>query len=341
VTTAPDHSDPPEHSKLDGSGSEEAQGDAPRGGAKLGSIFAALGANLGVALSKFVAFILTGSSSMLSEAIHSVADSGNQILLLIGNKRAQRERSDSHQFGYGRVRYVYGFIVAIVLFLVGGLFSLYEGFHKIQHPEQLDSPIVAFVVLFIAIFLEGFSLRTALKEARSERQSKSLLRFVHDTRKPELPVVMMEDMGALLGLMFALIGVGMATLTGDGRWDGLGAAAVGVLLVVIAVFLAYEMASMLTGESALPEEQRALEEAIVATPGIERVIHLRTLHIGPEELLVAAKIGVSPKATGQQIANLIDAAEVRLRAGVSNKTLVIYLEPDIDRGVESAAAPQE
>ncbi len=295
------------------------------------AVFAALAANVGIAVSKFVAFIVTGSSSMLSEAIHSLADSGNQILLLIGNKRAQRQRSESHQFGYGRVRYVYAFLVAIVLFLVGGLFSLYEGFHKIQHPEELDSPVVAFVVLFVAMTLEGLSLRTAMRESKKTRGRKSILRFVHETRQPELPVVMLEDMGALVGLVFALFGISMATVTGDGRWDGLGAAGVGVLLVVIAVFLAFEMSSMLTGESALPEEQRALAAAIGDTDGVDRVIHLRTLHIGPDEVLVAAKIGVAADHTGAQIAALIDAAEVRLRAAVPGKSLVIYLEPDIFR----------
>lgn len=311
----------------------------------LRAIFAALAANLGIAVSKFIAFFITGSSSMLSEAIHSVADSGNQILLLVGNKRAKRERSQSHQFGYGGVRYVYAFIVAIVLFLVGGLFSLYEGFHKIQHPEELDSPAVAIVVLLVAIALEGFSLRTAMKESKKTRGRKSVMRFVHETRQPELPVVMLEDIGALIGLAFAMVGVGMSTITGDGRWDGLGAAAVGTLLVVIAVFLAFEMASMLTGESALPEEQEAIAAAIDDTDGVDRVIHLRTLHIGPDEILVAAKIGVSPEQTGAEIARMIDAAEVKLRAAVPAKTLVVYLEPDIYRtqpdAGDSGAAPAD
>ena len=238
------------------------------GGAK--AVLAALIANLGIAVSKFVAFALTGSSSMLSEAIHSVADSGNQVLLLVGGKRARRTADVTHQFGYSRVRYVYAFVVAIILFLVGGLFSLYEGFHKFTHPEELRDVQIAVAVLLIAIGLEGFSFRTAMREANKSRGGRSLLRFVRDARQPELPVVLLEDTGALIGLVFALFGVSMATITGDGRWDGLGAMAVGTLLVVIAVFLGFEMSSMLVGESALPEQEQAIRVAVVAagfTPG--------------------------------------------------------------------------
>ena len=292
------------------------------------AVFAALAANLGIAVAKFGAFVVTGSSSMLSEAIHSVADSGNQVLLLVGNKRAKQDRDSEHQFGYGRLRYVYAFMVAIVLFLIGGLFSLYEGWHKIHNPEELSSPLVAFIVLFLAIGLEGFSLRTAIKEANKSRGRVSLFRFIRRTRKPELPVVLLEDSGALVGLGFALFGVSMAVITGDGRWDGLGAAAVGTLLVVIAIFLGFEMSSMLTGESALPEEDAALRRAMEQTDGVERVIHMRTLHLGPDELLVAAKIGVKPLESAREVAAVIDRAEVAVREAVA-ETCVIYLEPDI------------
>jgi cation diffusion facilitator family transporter len=297
-----------------------------KGGMK--AVFAALAANVGVAIAKFVAFAVTGSSSMLSEAIHSVADSGNQVLLLVGNKRSQRKRDSEHQFGYGRLRYVYAFIVSIVLFLVGGLFSLYEGFHKIQHPDDLADPTVAFVVLFAALGLEGFSLRTALKEANRARGKHGLFRFVRRTRQPELPIILLEDIGALIGLTLALFGISMAVITGDGRWDGLGAAAVGSLLVVIAIFLAFEMSSMLTGESALPEDQAAVQKAISQTPGIERVIHLRTLHLGPDELLVGTKIAVAPKSTGAEIADVIDATERAIRDVVQMEA-VIFVEPDV------------
>lgn len=294
------------------------------------AVIAALLANLGIALSKFVAFAFTGSSSMLSEAIHSMADSGNQVLLLVGNKRSKKAADAQHQFGYGRRRYVYGFIVAIVLFLVGGLFSLYEGFHKFQHPEDLSDAWIAFLVLGVAIVLEGLSFRTALREANRSRGKRSLFRFLRDARQPELPVILLEDLGALVGLVFALFGVSMAVVTGDGRWDGVGAMAVGTLLVVIAVFLAFEMAAMLVGESALPEEDAAIRAALASSPLVDRVIHVRTLHVGPDELLVGAKIAIGKSDTGQEIAAGIDDAEARLRVAVPS-AVYVFLEPDIDR----------
>ena len=294
------------------------------------AVIAALLANLGIAVSKFVAFAFTGSSSMLSEAIHSVADSGNQVLLLVGNKRSKKAPDAKHQFGYGRRRYVYGFIVSIVLFLVGGLFSLYEGFHKFQHPEELSDAWIAFVVLGIAIVLEALSFRTAVREANHARGKRSLFRFLRDARQPELPVILLEDLGALVGLVFALFGVSMAVATGDGRWDGLGAMAVGTLLVVIAIFLAFEMAAMLVGESALPEEDAAIRAALASSPLVDRVIHVRTLHVGPDELLVGAKIAISKSDTGAEIAAGIDDAEARVRTAVPTATYV-FIEPDIDR----------
>lgn len=299
------------------------------------AVVAALLANVGIAISKFVAFAFTGSSSMLSEAIHSVADSGNQVLLLVGNKRSKKAPDAQHQFGYGRRRYVYGFIVSIVLFLVGGLFSLYEGFHKFQHPEDLSDAWIAFLVLGIAIVLEGFSFRTAVREANRARGKRSLFRFLRDARQPELPVILLEDLGALVGLVFALFGVSMAVATGDGRWDGLGAMAVGTLLVVIAIFLAFEMAAMLVGESALPEEDAAIRSALASSPLVDRVIHVRTLHVGPDELLVGAKIAISKSDTGAEIAAGIDDAEARLRAAVPS-AVYVFLEPDLDRTARRA-----
>ncbi len=295
------------------------------------AVVAALLANLGIAVSKFVAFVFTGSSSMLSEAIHSLADSGNQILLLIGNKRSKKAADARHNFGYGRRRFVYGFIVSIVLFLVGGVFSLYEGIHKIQHPEKLDDAWIAFLVLIVAIILESLSFRTAIKEANHSRGKRSFPRFLKDARQPELPVILLEDAGALVGLVFALFGVSMAVVTGDGRWDGIGAMAIGILLVIIAVFLAMEMSAMLVGEAALPEEVEAIRLALESSDGVLRVIHLRTLHTGPDELIVAAKIAVAHSATGAEIAQDIDDAEAKLRAAVPTAKYV-FLEPDIDRG---------
>ena len=298
------------------------------GGTK--AVVAALAANLGIAVSKFGAFAITGSSSMLSEAVHSVADSGNQVLLLLGGRRSKRAASDHHQFGYGRVRYLFGFIVSLVLFLVGGVFAIYEGTHKILHAEEVGDTRIAIVVLVVAIVLEGFSFRTAIREANHARGDRSMLSFIRESRQPELPVILLEDAGALVGLVFAVVGVGMATVTGDARWDGIGAMAVGVLLVCVAVFLSVEMSSMLVGEAALPAEDAAIREALIAASLVQRVIHLRTMHVGPDDLLVAAKIAVSDTATAREIADGIDEAEAALRAAVPSAKYV-FIEPDIDR----------
>ena len=295
------------------------------------AIVSALAANLGIAVSKFVAFGFTGSASMLTEGIHSVADSGNQILLLVGNQRAKQQADEHHNFGYGRRRYVYGFIVAIVLFLIGGVFSLYEGLHKVQHPDDVQDAWLAFVVLGVAVVLEGWSFRTAVREADHARGRRSLPEFVRAVRQPELPVILLEDFGALIGLVFAIFGVTMAVVTDDGRWDGVGALAIGMLLLIIAIFLAFEMSANLVGESALPEEVELIRAALEATEGVERVIHLRTLHVGPDELLVAAKIAIMHNDTGAEIAADINTAEAAIRAAVPSARY-IFLEPDLDRG---------
>jgi cation diffusion facilitator family transporter len=306
------------------------------GGTK--AIVAALTANLGIAVTKFVAFVLTGSSSMLAEAIHSVADSGNQALLLLGGKRARRAATPQHPFGYGRERYLYAFVVAIVLFSVGGLFALYEGYHKLSHPTPITSwHWVPVLVLVVAIGLESFSFRTAIVESNKVRGSASWAQFLRRAKAPELPVVLMEDLAALLGLVLALLGVGLTLITGDGTWDGIGTVAIGVLLVAVAVFLAIETKSLLIGEAAEPEAVAAIERAITSVSGVDSVIHMRTLHLGPDELLVAAKIAVPPGASAADIAAAIDAAEVAVRAAVPIAR-VIYLEPDIRRGAAPDAA---
>ena len=298
------------------------------GGTK--AVIAALLANSGIAVSKFVAFAITGSTSMLSEAIHSVADSFNQVLLLVGGKRSKRVADDKYQFGYGRVRYVYGFMVAIVLFMVGGIYSLYEGWHKWSHPEPVTDYWVAIGVLSIAIILESFSLRTAIVETNKVRGKRSFAKFVRDARQPELPVILLEDFGALIGLVFAMIGVSAAVITGDGRWDGMGAMAIGSLLIVIAIILVREMSAMLIGEGALPEEYEAVQAALESAPLVERVIHLRTLHVGPDALLVGAKIAIKKQDSAQEIAEGIDEAERLLRIAVPSAQYV-FLEPDLDR----------
>jgi len=319
-----------------GHGDEGGHGGG-HGGTK--AIIAALIANLGIAVSKFVAFLVTGASSMLAEAIHSVADSGNQVLLLVGGRRAQRAATPQHPFGYGRDRYIYAFIVSIVLFSVGGLFAIYEGVHKLQHPEELTSPIWAIGVLVVAIVLEAFSLRTAVKETAAVKSPEdSYWQFIRHARSPELPVVLLEDTGALIGLVLALLGVGLATITGNGVYDGLGTVAIGVLLVLIAVILAVETKSLLLGESATPEDQRKIVAALEGGPSPVSVIHMKTLHLGPDEILVAAKIAVQRGDSAAEIAGYIDDAERRIRDAVP-MARVIYLEPDLRRpaAVEEAA----
>lgn len=298
------------------------------GGTK--AIIAALSANLAIAVSKFVAAFFTGSSSMLAEGIHSVADSGNQLLLLIGGKRAQRASDKTHPFGYGRERYFYAFVVAVVLFTIGAVFSLYEGWHKIAQPAKVESPIWAFAVLIFAIIAEGFSFRTAIKESNPLRGKQSWFAFIRRSKSPELPVILLEDLGALLGLIFALFGVTMAVVTGDGVWDGIGTLMIGVLLAIIAVVLAVETKSLLLGEGASPEVEEQIRAALEGSPEVARIIHMRTLHLGPEELLVAAKIAVEHDDTAGEVARGIDEAERRIRDAVPIAR-VIYLEPDLDR----------
>ncbi|SDK65172.1 cation diffusion facilitator family transporter [Arthrobacter sp. ov407] len=301
---------------------------AANGGTK--AILAALAANLTIAVLKFVAYFLTLSSSMLAEAIHSLADSGNQLLLLVGGKRAQREASPEHPFGYGRERYVYAFIVSIVLFSVGGLFALYEAWGKIQHPHAIEGDFwwVPLAVLIGAIIAESFSFRTAIIESNPLRGKQSWIKFIRNAKQPELPVILLEDFGALVGLVFALFGVGLTLLTGNGIWDALGTAMIGLLLVAIAVVLAMETKSLLLGESATRDDVAKIRTAIEA--GGTSIIHLKTMHLGPEELLVAAKISIGRSDSGQDIAKAIDDAEVRIREAVPIAR-VIYLEPDVQR----------
>ncbi|MBB6120896.1 cation diffusion facilitator family transporter [Nocardiopsis algeriensis] len=303
------------------------------------AVVTALAANMGIAVTKFVAYALTGSSAMLAESIHSVADSSNQALLLIGGRRARRTATEEHPFGYGRERYIYAFVVAIVLFSVGGLFALYEAWHKISHPEPITAwRWVPVAVLLVAIVLEAFALRTAVKESNAVRGRASWVQFVRRSKSPELPVILLEDTGALLGLVFALIGVGLTLVTGNGLWDGLGTAAIGILLVAIAVVLAMEVKSLLIGESASKEHIGQIKEAIATVEDIDRLIHMKTLHLGPEELLVAAKVAVDAQDDAARVTRAIDEAESRIRAAVPIAR-VIYIEPDLYRPAAPAAGP--
>ncbi len=298
------------------------------------AIVAALSANLGIGLTKFIAFGLTGASSMLAEAIHSVADSGNQVLLLIGGKRAKREATEEHPFGYSRARYYYAFLVAVVLFSLGGLFALYEAWNKFQHPEPIESwHWVPVVVLVVAMGLEGFSFRTAIIESNKVRGNASWPAFVRRSRSPELPVILLEDLGALLGLVFALFGVTLTLITHNGIWDAVGTALIGALLCIIAVVLGRETKSMLMGESATPEDVVAIREALAGS-GLPDIVHLRTMHLGPEDVLVAGKVAVAPELSALEVADLVDAAEERIRAAVPAARL-IYLETDVRRAEES------
>lgn len=299
------------------------------GGSK--AVLAALGANLAIAVAKFVGFVVTGSASMLAESVHSVADSGNQLLLLVGARRAARAADDRHPFGYGRERYFYSFLVALVLFSVGGLFSLYEGHHKLSAPEELSSPAVAIVILAFALVAESLSLRTAIRESRPHKGAQSWWGFIRHSTSPELPVVLLEDFAALIGLVLALLGITLSVVTGEPRWDAIGTLAIGGLLLAVAVVLAIEMKSLLLGESATASAVEAIRAALVDGQGITRVIHLKTLHLGPEELLVAAKIAVAPGLALPAIARAIDEAEARVRA-IEPLARAIYLEPDLDRG---------
>jgi cation diffusion facilitator family transporter len=296
------------------------------------AIVAALFANIGIAVTKFIAFLLTASSSMLAESIHSVADSGNQLLLLVGGRRSQRAATPEHPFGYGRERYVYAFIVSVVLFSVGGLFALYEGYHKLQHPEPIDAwKWVPVLVLVVAIGLESYSFRTAIHESNEVRGGLTWVQFIRRAKAPELPVVLLEDFAALIGLVLALFGVGLTLITDDGTWDGIGTVAIGVLLVCVAVVLAIETKSLLLGEGATPEALARIEAALLADDAVQRIIHMKTMHLGPDELLVAAKIGVAGTDSAAEVARTIDAAEARIRA-VEPVARMIYLEPDIDLG---------
>ena len=294
------------------------------------AVVAALGANLGIAVTKFIAFLFTGSASMLAESVHSVADTGNEVLLLVGRGRSLRPPSDEHPFGFGRERYFYGFVVSVMLFTVGAAFSVYDGIHKIVNPEAIRAPLVALVVLALSAVLEGFSLRTGIREANKVRGDRNWVTFIRRTKAPELPVVLLEDLAALIGLGFAFAGVTLSWLTGNGRWDGAGSLAIGLLLATAAAILAVEMKSLLIGESASAEVQRLVIAALEDGPEVSRVIHMRTVHISPDSILVAAKIAVRATDSAAQIAAGIDAAERRVRAAVPIAE-TIYLEPDIYR----------
>lgn len=300
------------------------------------AILAAMVANLGIAIAKFVAFLATRSSSMLAESIHSLADTSNQGLLLFGGRQARREATPEHAFGFGRERYFWSFVVALVLFSLGGLFALYEGVSKLRDPHELESPLWAVGVLLLGLGLESYSMRTAVVESNRVRGGRSWSAFVRHAKTPELPVVLLEDAGALIGLVLALVGVGLAVVTEDPMWDALGTIAIGALLVVIAIVLAVEMKSLLIGESASRRDREALLAALEGSPGVLHVVHLRTQHLGPDEVLVAGQVELDAALTFAEVTATVDGAERRMREAVSSACL-IYLEPDLLEDERSVA----
>jgi len=296
------------------------------GGSK--AIVAAFLANLGIAITKFIAWFFSGSASMLAEGIHSVADAGNQLLLMLGGRQARKAADKEHPFGYGRERYVYAFVVSIILFSVGGVFSIYEGIDKLTHPHELENAWLPMLVLTIAIVLESFSLRTAVKESNHVRGRQSWVQFVRRAKAPELPVVLLEDVAALIGLVFAFLAVGLTVLTGNPTFDAVGTLMIGTLLVVVAVVLGIETKSLLVGEGATDEDVAKIEQAITAGPEIERIIHMKTLYLGPDELLVAAKLGFKSDQPLLEVAAATNVIEQRIRTAVP-AARVIYIEPDV------------
>lgn len=291
------------------------------------AIIAAFLANVGIAVAKITAFVFTGSTSMLAESIHSVADTGNQGLLFLGHRLARREPTTAHPFGFGRERYFWAFIVALVLFSMGALFSISEGIEKIRHPHPLRDLEWAIGVLLAGLVLEGWSLRTAAREANRTRGRATWPEFIRHSRSPEIPVVLLEDSGAVIGLLTALVAISLSALTGNPIYDGVGTLLIGLLLAAIAVVLAREMRSLLIGESATSEDIEKIVSAIAATPGVVRLIHMRTEHLGPEELLVGAKVEFEPGLSTDEIATVVDEVEAAVRAAVPIAG-PIYVEPD-------------
>ena len=294
------------------------------------AVAAACMANAGIAVAKLVGFAFTGASSMLAEAVHSLADTGNQALLLLGQRRGQRAADAGHPFGYARERYFWSFVVAMVLFALGSVYAVFEGIHRVLHPVPLESPLIAVGILGLAVLLESWSFRTALAEAQALRGDLSWLKFMRRTKTAELPVVLLEDLGALLGLLFAFVGVGLSALTGDARFDGIGSIVIGVLLGIIALLLSVEMQSLLIGESAEPHVEERIRALLLASPDVTRLIHMRTVHLGPDDLLLVAKIEFERGLDVPSLCERIDEAERAVRAQVPMARL-IFIEPDVFR----------
>jgi len=292
------------------------------------AILAALAANLGIAIAKFIGFLVSNSASMLAESVHSLADTSNQALLLLGGRQSKKKADEAHPFGYGRERYVYAFVVSIILFSIGGVFSLYEGIEKFTHPHELENAIVPIVILIIAIGLESFSFRTAIVESNHVRGKQGWISFIRHAKAPELPVVLLEDFAALIGLVLALAGVGLSVITGDPIFDAIGTICIGVLLVLVAIVLGIETKSLLVGEGATAADADKIRDAINAQPQVEALIHMKTLYLGPDELLVGAKVAFGRTKKLADVAVAIDEVEAAIREQVP-AARVIYIEPDV------------
>ena len=309
------------------------------GGSKR-AILAALAANFGLAVAKFVGWTFTGAASMLAESVHSLADSTNQALLLWGGSAASRRPTPSHPFGHGRERYFWSFVVSLVIFSLGGLFALSEGIEKVQHPHPLESPLIAIAILGVGILLEGGSLMTAVRAARAAKGELSWWHYIRTSKEPELPVVLLEDLGALIGLVLALLGVAAAMLTGDGRFDAIGSIAIGVLLLAIGGVLAVEMKSLLIGEAASNAHVEEIRATITSSPEVRRLVDMRTQHMGPAHLLIAARIEFESELDSREISRAIDSVQLKLREAIPIAD-AIYLEPDLGEATRSENSVEE
>lgn len=282
-----------------------------------GVVVKALIANFGIAIAKFIAASISLSAAMLSEAVHSLADSGNQLFLLLGMRRATRSEDAVHEFGYAGERYFWAFIVAVSLFTIGATFSMYEGIHKVMHPGgEVGSRTVAYIVLGVSIALELYSLNAAVKEFRHIKAGRSLRQTIDEARDAVVIVVLFEDIAALVGLLAALAGLGLAQLTGNGVWDGVGSIIVGATLFGVAYFIARKTKQLLIGQSVTPKERARMVEIVCSSPGVKEVVHMRTMHLGPEEVLCGMKIVVSDDMRAKDCTQIVDALEVRLRSEI-------------------------
>jgi cation diffusion facilitator family transporter len=293
-----------------------------------GPVVVALLANVAVAAAKFGAYAITGSSAILAESLHSLADSTNEVLLLVGARRSIRPADGPHPFGYARYRYLYAFIVSLTVFWIGGVLAVLEGVTHLASDEPMLDPRWAFAVLGVGAILDGWSFRTTVRAGRSAKGMLSWRQVVRTTKAPELLVVFLEDLGALIGIGIAFAGVALTTITGDGLWDALASILIGALLMAIGLVVNRETQSLLLGESATDEVVARIRTAIATTPGIDAVIDLRTIHLGPDDLVVATGIVVDPVADAGGIVRSIVEAKRRTRETVPFRT-VIYIEPRV------------